>query len=310
MNRPEPTIHTKIGVIIVAYNSDEVLDDCITGVLLDPRVSAVAIVDNSSNTESNRIVAERARTDSRLRYIDPGANLGFAKGCNTGAKIVQGVTHYFFVNPDVRLARPLAPLVQHMEAEGSAIVTARLNSPTHPDSLNVRPLATRRRELMKALVGSRAYMPKSLSSTPDGNRISVGQVDGALLGISVDNFDAMGGFDERFELYYEDVDMCARAEPLGGCLYVSEDWGVHVGGASSSSVSSNAYLLGRVSRVRFLRKRYGNSLGVNLTIGAIAMVELLSRTLTNQAESLEVRVEAVGAQFKELRVPGSVRLLS
>jgi N-acetylglucosaminyl-diphospho-decaprenol L-rhamnosyltransferase len=311
--RPTATGIANIGVVIVAYNSAELIGDCILGALLDPQVSEVLVVDNSSDAASKRIVAELAETDGRVGYIDPGENIGFARGCNVGAKALAGVTHYFFVNPDVRLTRSLSPLATHMEQAGSAIVTARLESPDHPLSLNVRPIVTWRRELAKAVIGSRAYLDRHLkvdSWPAAGHSASVGQVDGALLGIRADTFDAMNGFDERFELYYEDVDICARARSEGGCLFVSELWGTHVGGASSGSVSTTAYQVGRVSRVRYLLKHYGESFPVKVAVATIAIVEFFSRSLTKQAEGLSVRGETVFMQFSELKDPGSVRLLT
>lgn len=142
MNRLPKGSAVRIGVVIVAFNSDNLLNGCISGALLDPQVSDVVVVDNSSSANSRRVVLERAKDDSRLRYLDPGKNLGFAKGCNEGASAIQGATHYFFVNPDVQLSRPLAALVTHLESTRSAIVTGRLRSPAHPLSVNVRPQAT------------------------------------------------------------------------------------------------------------------------------------------------------------------------
>ena len=55
---------------------------------------------------------------------------------------------------------------------------------------------------------------------------------------------ATGGFDERFELYYEDVDLCSRAEALGPIRFALTSWGTHTGGASSSGNTAAAYLVG------------------------------------------------------------------
>lgn len=301
-----------LGVVIVAFNSDQLLRECLSGALQDPQVCEVVVVDNSSSRESERIVAEVALVDPRVRYLDPGSNLGFAKGCNAGAQVISGASYYFFVNPDVRLTRPLAPLVDSMEVHGAAIVTGQLDSPDHPFSSNVRPLVTWPRELLKAAVGSRAYMPRNLSNAMvgAGTRVAVGQVDGALLGIRVTDFHALRGFDERFELYYEDVDLCARARPLGGCLYVAERWGTHVGGASSASVSATAFMVSRISRVRYMRKHARFSMAATIGIGIMATAEFIFRTITRQSEGGPIRRQAISMQIAELRRPGSIRLLS
>jgi GT2 family glycosyltransferase len=208
------------------------------------------------------------------------------------------------VNPDVTLERPLGELVGRPAAGGACVLGAQVESPRSPGVPTARPAVTTRRELAKAGAGSRAY---ALPSWGD-NDVRVGQVSGALLLVRPADYRRLGGFDERFELYYEDVDLCARAAALGGCVFVPERWGRHVGGASAASARGPAYTAGRVSRMRYLRKHRAGA-GTEAALVLMALVEAVTRTAARGSEGDGARVAALRAQWRERRYPGSVRVL-
>lgn len=296
----------RVLVVVVAYNSSATLDACVGSVLRDSSVVELIVVDNSSDPESSRIVEARRVVDVRIRYLDPGTNTGFARACNLGVAAAEANwSHVFFVNPDVELAERL-DLLALSGPKPLGIVAARLYSPDHPSSANIRPIATRLRELAKAIVGTRAYRVDLAGDKPV---ICAAQVDGALLGMNKSTYLELGGFDERFELYYEDVDICRRANLAGVCHFVTKIWGTHVGGASSGSTRGAAYTMSRISRVRYLRKFYGDGVGTTGIAGLIAVVEFVSRSITRQAEGPEIRRRALRLQSQELRHPGTVRIL-
>jgi GT2 family glycosyltransferase len=137
----------------------------------------------------------------------------------------------------------------------------------------------------------------------------VGQLDGALLVVNRHVFWRLGGFDERFELYYEDVDFCRTARTLGGCVISSTTWGVHEGGASFRSDPWPAFAVLRISRLRYFRK-----VGIGLLPGpahlALSVLELAARTVTRRPEGHRARWSSLRVQARELRRPGSIWLLS
>lgn len=296
-----------VGVVIVAFNSSKTISACVKSCLTDPAVSAVVVVDNSTEEECRRIVGEISEYDPRVKY-EGGANIGFSRGCNTGARMVAPVEYLAFVNPDVELTRPLGDLVSHLAKSGATIISGTLLSPTSPRLLNARPLPSFGREIAGALVGpTRAYAvhwPRD-----DQTYLRVGQVAGALMLLRSEDFARLDGFDERFELYYDDVDLSRRAEAFGGSVLVLEEWGVHQGGVSSGSVSGLAYCVGAVSRTRYFRKWLGSGRAAMMVV-VLALTEALVRTLTRQGEGDQARLRAVRLQLQELLSPGSVRVLS
>lgn len=294
-----------IGVVVVAYRSTPTLEACLRPLLVDSGVVSIVVQDNSSDDVTRASVESLG--DSRLRYF-PDVNVGFAAGCNRGVEHLAGdVDWVAFVNPDVELERSLSELVALPGLGVRSVVGAQVESPRAPGVLSARRRVTRARELLKAVLGPRVYAMRA-AAVPDGV-IRVDQVSGALLLVRSGDFTAWGGFDTRFELYYEDVDLCARAP--GGCAFVPQQWGRHVGGASSGSgadVSGAAYAAGRVSRMRYLRK-HAPGATTEVTLVMLAGVEWVARSVGRASEGPAARRAGLRAQLQELRRPGSVRML-
>lgn len=292
---------TRASVVVVAYRSLEHLRHGLPPLLADPSVGDVVVVDNSRDEATERLV--QSTTAGRVRYVDPGGNIGFARACNLGARLT-GDPVVLFLNPDVRLTRSVAPLVDRCAADPSGIWAGGLTTGCDDDLANARSAVTLGVELRRSLLGSRA----SLRSLAAGEAtVRVDQVDGAMLALSRQLFNQLDGFDERFELYYEDVDICARARMTGAVSMDTRVFGVHASGASARTVAGRSYCVFRVSRVRYFAKLAGRpgALGAVL-VGA---VEVVVRTITRQPEGWGVRWRALRMSGSELLRPGTVRVL-
>jgi GT2 family glycosyltransferase len=127
--------------------------------------------------------------------------------------------------------------------------------------------------------------------------------------IRCEDFVRLGGFDERYELYYDDVDLSRRARESGGSVLVLQEWGVHHGGVSSGSVSELAYCVGVVSRARYFLKWLGPWRSAFM-VTVLSVAEFVMRTVTRQGEGDRARLRALRMQLHELRRPGSVQVLS
>lgn len=293
-------------MVVVAYRSADTIEDCLRSVLSDPRVTRVSVRDNSSDSRTEQLVT--SITDPRLEY-HADRNVGFARGCNAGARDVLGegadaVDWLAFVNPDVILERTLTELIALVGDRPATLIGAEVSSA--PGILSARPAAGLGRELAKAALGPRVYAMATGSLGPDP--AYVGQVCGALQVIRATDFLRLGGFDERFELYYEDVDLSDRANADRGAVFVPQRWGSHLGGASGGSSSPLVHRVGRISRIRYLRKNHPGRL-TEAALPIIAGVDFLARSVTRQPEGSRARREALSDQWRELRHPGSVTVL-
>ena len=290
-------------VVVVAYRSAALIAACLRPLLADPGVAHVVVVDNSSDPATERVCRELVDQAGRLRY-ETMPNVGYARAVNAGAAHRgAGTSHVAVLNPDVALTRPLSELVRRTSGRPLTIISGLLDQ--GGGCLNVRPMANLRRELLTAVVGSRAYRVTEVRGER-GTLQQVPQIDGSLMVLPVDEFKALGGLDERFELYFEDVDLCRRANARLGCWVVTDVWGSHLGGASFAVAGAGPYVALRASRTKFLRKWYG--LAAIPVVLASAALELVARSVA-RTNPREVLLAGFAAQLGELVRPGRRRYL-
>lgn len=298
---------TTASVVIVAFRSAAYLERGLKPLLDDPAVGEIVVVDNSRDPVTADVVAAAG---DRVRYVDPGANLGFARGCNLGARSTRDPV-VLFLNPDVLLEESVRPLVEACCARGDVLLAGGLGHGAEDGSRddgtlgNARHRATLLRELGRATLGT--ARSSSVTLRQGTATVPVDQIDGAFIMATRAFLDRLGGYDERFELYFEDVDLCDRARDAGRVLIDTRRYGSHAAGASFRTASAPAYCVFRVSRIRYFAKRHGRA-GA-LAALAVAALEVLARTATRQPEGLRVRLRALRLSAREVVRPGSARVL-
>lgn len=293
-----------LHVIIVAFRSDGLIRRCLGPLLADPGVTRVVVVDNSSDP-ATAAACHDLHAGQRLVYL-ASDNVGYARACNLAADLMSPDDEFVaVVNPDVELSRPLSRLAEAARGHQGSIFSALLEQ--RHGALNVRAMADARHELCSAVVGSRAYATYKLPRSGT-ELVRVPQIDGSLLLIPAGEFRALGGFDERFELYFEDVDLCRRANLRHGCYLLLEVWGSHVGGASFAVAGAGPFLALRASRVRYLRKWYGGW-GSALAL-LVAGLEYVARFVAGAAPSRRTLARALWAQTLEVVQPARRRYLA
>lgn len=299
-----------VGAVVVAYNSSTTIAACVQSCLADPDVVGVVVVDNAHEEACRKAVVLMAKADRRVRY-EPSVNQGFGRGCNRGAEMLPKCEDVAFINPDVELTQRLGRLADYLHQSPAVILAGRLRSLDNPEHVNARRAVSRGRELLAACIGGdRAYAVTRTPSEPSADWVwPVDQVAGALFIISVVDYKRLNGFDERFELYYDDVDLCARAKFLGGVTLIDEEWGIHHGGRSAATVSCMAYCVGTVSRTRYIHKYYGCGVGTRAYLVALGVLEFVVRSATRRSEGQNARVRAIRLQFREIARPGTVKVL-
>lgn len=292
---------TTTSVVVVAYRSAPHLARGLPALLVDPAVGDVVVVDNSRDPATAALVAGFG---GRFTYVDPGGNLGFARACNLGMRRT-GDPVVTFLNPDVLLERPLADLVRRCADGAAAVVAGGLVArPGDAEVGNARHRVTLARELGRSVLGSQV----SGVTVPVGETAAVvDQVDGAFLMARRDLLEQLGGFDERFELYFDDVDLCDRARCRGPVVLDTRRYGSHAAGASARTAVGPAYCAFRISRIRYFAKRAGARGSVAALL--ITVAELLARSATRQPEGHAVRLRALVLAAREALHPGSVRVL-
>jgi len=207
-----------VSVVIVNWNAGPALDLCLASVPAAPG-REVILVDNASTDGST----EWARTHRHdLKILETGANLGFAAGANRGAAAARGAV-LVFLNPDARvLPGAIDALVAALDAApGAGIAGGGLQD----ERGRWQPGAARFAPVPHLLLDT------TLGRLPTRGRREAHAVDwvyGTFMAIRRDLFRDLGGFDARYFLYGEDLDLCWRAARLGArSIHVPEARAVH-----------------------------------------------------------------------------------
>ena len=247
-----------VDVVIVNYRSAAYTAACVAaanavaaadGVDVD-----VVVVNNGDPPED---LEARVAAQGRARVMHNAGNLGFGAACNIGA--ARGRARLIlFLNPDALL-----------KAGYFKAATTFMDDPSHADVGILGPAIENENGAVtrtcSPLPGMAALIARSLgltqgflSARAHATSRRVGQVMGAVLMIRRDLFEELGGFDTRYFLYYEDVDLCARAAARGAASYhFTGAHAMHVGRVSSSHDSGMALALFLRSRLTYARLHFG-----------------------------------------------------
>ncbi len=228
-----------LSVIVLNYNGRAWLPGCIEALVAQRGAPAfeILLVDNGSTDGSAAFARERWPA---VRVIDSGGNLGFAEGNNVGARAARGEWLVFLNNDTVADPGWLAGLAAEAAAHADfAIVTSRvvfLDDPSIVDSAGDGYF----------LAGG--AFKRGYGGAADGYATSreVFGACGAAFMIRRAAFAALGGFDARFFMNFEDVDLSYRARLRGLRVWYAASAIVrHAGSASLGAVSPAAVYYGQ-----------------------------------------------------------------
>ena len=234
-----------VTVIVVNYNAGAVLKTCVGSVL--QQVGQVVVVDNASSDNSLERLRAAFGDDKRLKIVCSPKNLGFAAGCNIGARIAKN-GYFLFLNPDCWLSDgALGHLVAALQAQPEAGMAGGLL--LDPDGNEQRggrrAIPTPRRAFARAFGLSRlmrrapggAFTDFDLHRLPLPQRpIAVDAISGACMLVRREALDAVGLLDEGYFLHCEDLDWCMRFRRKGWqVLFVPDARVVHAKGTCSHS---------------------------------------------------------------------------
>jgi GT2 family glycosyltransferase len=227
----------------------------------------LVVVDNASGDGTPDLVRRQA-PDARL--ILNGSNRGFAAAVNQAARAAAG-RHLLLLNPD---ARPLPDCVSRLVAELDALPEAALAGPqlVGPDGAP-QPSAWRALGLLSLAYDAlllHNLVPRSRLRRvrPTGREpVDVECLSGACLLVRRAAFEALGGLDERFFIYFEDTDLAVRARAAGYRVrLVPAAQAVHLVGGSSFQDRREFLVRFHQSRRRYLAKHHRGPKGAALRI--------------------------------------------
>jgi N-acetylglucosaminyl-diphospho-decaprenol L-rhamnosyltransferase len=286
--REAESIPATLSVVIVSYNTRDLLRDCLRSIFdsLCELSVAVWVVDNASADGSAAMVAAEF---PHVRLLARDDNLGFARANNLALKQASG-RYLLLLNPDT-LVPPgaLDGLVAAMDAHPEASVCSPLllNADGSPQWCWAR-FPGWKSELTGRLDLSQSPYPLADFADPAKRAamepFAADWVGGACFLVRRSAMEAVGLLDEGYFMYSEETDWCCRFRAAGGLvLLVPSVTVTHLGGQSSQAVPVATRRRMYQSSVRFYRKRYG-ALGSLLPVALAAARYALFRAKHGSGE--------------------------
>jgi GT2 family glycosyltransferase len=236
-----------LSIIIVNYFSEEKLARCLRSIAGQGEPAEVIVADNGSRPELRETLLG---SHPALVWRPMGRNAGFGSASNAGARLARS-GKLLFLNPDTAVVGDgLAALVRALDSPeySEAILGCAIRDEDGSVQLSCRRFPTwraflaGRHSLLTRLAPSNAWSAEYLMRDFDHRGVRrVDWVSGAAMAMSRRTFDRLGGFDEAFFLYFEDVDLCRRARDGGiPVIYYPEVVVEHTIGESSRRVPYRA----------------------------------------------------------------------
>jgi N-acetylglucosaminyl-diphospho-decaprenol L-rhamnosyltransferase len=277
-----------LSIVIVNWNSGDQLRECLASIGTSAAqlpsgcaLQDVVVVDNGSTDGSDQGLSEKC---SRVHLVRNAANRGFAAACNQGAAGLRSEL-ILFLNPDTRLFDDsLAAPVKLLQDEGH-VRTGIVGIAMVDDSGQVVLSCARYPRawhFASRAVGLDRLWPRTGHYMLEWDHAQTRQVDqviGAFFMIRRELFEALSGFDERFFVYFEEVDLAWRARQAGWTsVYLAEARAYHKGGGTSSAVKDVRLFYALRSRLQYGRKHF--ALPERLLLWAVSFaLEPLSRAV-------------------------------
>ena len=259
-----------IDVIIVNWNAGQQLLECVQSVIANGAglVAKIIVVDNDSHDGSELPFLAMAE----VHLIRAGANLGFGKACNLGAAN-STADFLLFLNPDAQIGpKTLSRVDAFMQSDAAkkvGIVGVQLLEGSQHVARSCSRFPTPLSMISRAS-GIDLVFPRLGSAMAEWDHKTTREVDhviGAFYLIRRACFERAGGFDERFFVYIEDLDLSFRAKMSGWkTIYLADVQAFHAGGGTSSQVKAHRLFYSQRSRLQYAFKHFtiGGSLAVLL----------------------------------------------
>jgi len=252
MNGPEPTVY------IPTLSGGEKLRRCLESLQQQTVPTQVVVADNGDGEGSAAMLAERFPQVTRVGF---GRNLGFGPALNRAIREV-GEGPIVLLNDDAVAGPQLIEqlLAGTEEAELVAAVLLSERDPSRIDSAGV---------VIDQTLMAFDYLCGAPIDAVDGAADPLGPTGGAAL-YDRDAFSAVGGFDERIFLYYEDVDLALRMRAEGGrCALAPQARAIHGYSLTLGAGSARKHAMTGWSR-GYLMRRYGITARPSLAAQAVA----------------------------------------
>lgn len=251
----------KVSIIIVSWNTKKILADCLDSINKSSfsQPYEIIVVDNASSDETSDYIKNKYPS---VRLISNTANKGFAFANNQGAEIAKG-KYLFFLNPDTILFEDtLNNLIEFMDKNpdiamcGPKILNDDLTIQKSVRNFPSWKAAFYRYTFLKYFgIFKSKFNHWHNRSFNYEIQSDVEQIIGAAILTKKNIFYNINCFDERFFMYYEEVDLCHRLVMSGNkIVYFPNSKLIHLGGKSAKQIPATTRFMTLKSLLIYLQK--------------------------------------------------------
>lgn len=241
-----------LSIVIVNWNTRDLLLTVLARLFDQPRLPfEVLVVDNDSSDDS--VAAARERFPE-ARMLPQTKNGGFAFGVNRGLEAANG-RWVMLLNTDAEADwQQIERFVADAEQEPDAAVLGPRIVDEHGDTQR----STWHRHLPRHYLPHALFLGRFVEQPQRSDKGDVDCVSGCVFLIRRDVLEEVGGFDERFFMYFEEADFCERVRRAGHAVRFLPDASfVHVGGLSAAQSAEKTFLAFRESALLYHAQWHG-----------------------------------------------------
>ena len=271
-----------VDIVVVNWNAGAFLKKCIDSVLLsnnETLINKIIIIDNYSSDKSLDIISKH----HKIEIIHNQQNVGFAKACNQGFKVCKA-PFVLLLNPDAQLMTDnIKDCVSFMTANIDVdVLGCQLLDDNGKVSVSCARFPTPFKLVMDGIglskIAPKLFTPAILMTDWDHLQSKyVDQVMGAFMFMRINIFKKVGYFDERFFVYYEELDFSLRLSKLGGKVFYNEQIkAMHTGMGTTESIKAIRLFYNLRSRLQYAKKNF-SSMGFITVCLSTFSVEIISR---------------------------------
>jgi GT2 family glycosyltransferase len=251
----------EISIVIISYNTQELLQRCLNSVL--PQLQEndeVHVIDNASTDSSAAMVRKNFPS---VKLFVSGINKGFSYACNIGWRSSKS-SYILFTNGDVEI--PMGQIEKMRRFISARPDIGVLSPELIGDKGSLQQMTWGWNISLFGEMKQKLFAPKNVDRWPVINRMvewlqrnerDVEIVAGACMLVRKDMLEKISGFDEDYELYFEDADLCRRSWSAGYRVHFTPNIQViHGLGQSGKSSPMKIQLVYRQSQITYYRKHH------------------------------------------------------
>jgi hypothetical protein len=252
-----------LSIIIVSWNVRGLLTACLNSIIASSETLALEIIVVDSASSDDTVEVIRARYP-QVKLLAQTENVGFTRGNNIGLGAAQG-RYLLLLNPDTEIiGDALAQMTAYLDAHPQVGIVGphTLNSDGSHQSTRRRfptlPLAFFESTWLQPYAPPRLLDHYYAHDIPDDATAEVDWVQGSALMTRREVYEQIGGLDEGYIMYSEELDWCKQAKMAGWrVVYLGTARIVHHGGKSSEQVGAQRHIHFQQSKLRYFSTYHG-----------------------------------------------------